>query len=166
MLKRLLLSIFLSFALIWAAAAMAENIGIVDMRAIFQSSPQIKQVNDKLNKQFAPERDKIVQMGKSLQDDVKKFQRNQSVMDKAGLDKLRNSIAEQEQNLRTMQAKFQQELFTAQNQAMGTFMDKLTSVVKKIAEKKNLDVVLPKNTVLYAKDGMDITSDVLSSIKQ
>ncbi len=85
-------------------------------------------------------------------------------MDKASLEKLRNAIAGQEKNLQDAQTKFQQALFTAQNQAMGQLMDQVTAVVKQIADKKNLEVVLPKNAVLYAKDGMDITQDVLTGM--
>lgn len=163
--KRLLLTLCLSLGVIWSACAMAENIGIVDMRQIFQSSPQVKRINSQLNKQFSPQRDKIVAMGKKLEADVKKLQRDQSVLDKKGLDNLRNSITAQEEQLRAAQAKFQQTLFAAQNNAMSGFMTKITGIVKGIAMKKKLDFVLPKNTVLYAKDGTDITSDVISALK-
>lgn len=166
MMKRLLLTLCLLAGIIWTPFILAENIGVVNMRQIFQSSPQIKKINAQLNKQFSPQRNKIVSMGKSLQGDVKKLQRNQSVMDKKSLAKLKNSIADQEQHLRTTQAKFQKTLFTAQNKAMSGFMTKITGVVKAIALKKNLDIVLPKNTVLYAKGSMDITSDVVSALQK
>ena len=165
MMKRLLVAISLSLAMIWSISAMAEDIGIVNMRQIFQSSPQIKQINTNLNKQFSPQRDKIVAMGKSLQANIKKLQRNQAVMDKKSIANLRTKIQKQETDLRTAQANFQRALFAAQNKAMGAFMTKLTGVVKTIAEQKKLDLVLPKNSVLYAKDGMDITSEVVKHLK-
>ena len=86
-------------------------------------------------------------------------------MDKKSLDQLRDTIAKQEQELRMQQAQFQQTLFTAQNKAMSDFMDRVTAAVKKIAEQKKIDIVLPQNSLLYAKDSMDITSDVMSALK-
>lgn len=165
MMKRLLVAASLLFALVWSVGAMAQSIGVVNMRQIFDASPQIKKINEQLNKQYAPEREKIVAMGKSLQDNINKLQKNQAVMDKKSLDGLRDTIAKQEQDLRMQQAQFQQTLFTAQNKAMNDFMDKVTATVKKIAAAKNLDLVLPQNSLLYAKDSMDITSDVMSSLK-
>jgi outer membrane protein len=165
MMKRLLVAASLLMALIWSVGAMAQSIGVVNMRQIFDSSPQIKKINEQLNKQYSPERDKIVAMGKSLQDNINKLQKNQAVMDKKSLDSLRDTIAKQEQDLRMQQAQFQQTLFAAQNKAMNDFMDKITVAVKQIAADKKLDLVLPQNSLLYAKDSMDITADVTNALK-
>ena|SRR3990167_3443984 len=162
--KRVLLTVCLAIAALWSVCTFAQKIGLIDMREIFQSSPQVKQINDQLSKQFAPQRDKIVAMGKKLQEDVKSLQKNQSVMDKASLKKLKDSIMKQEQALRTSQSQFQQTLFSEQNKAMEAFMNKVTDLVKTVAEQKQLDLVLPKNTVLYAKDAVDITPDVDSTL--
>ena len=162
--RRLLLTVCLSLGVIWSACAMAESIGVVDMRQVFQSSTKIKNINVQLNKQFAPQKNKIVVMGKSLQADIKKLQKNQSIMDKKSLDSLRGKITNQGQQLRAAQAKFQQALFAAQNKAMSGFMTKLTGIVKTIAKKKKLDVVFPKNSVLYVKDSMNITPNVASAL--
>lgn len=165
MLKRLLVAVGILFAVVWSVGAMAQSIGTVDMKRIFESSPQVKKLNDQLTKQYAPDRDKIVAMGKSLQENINKLQRNQAVMDKKSLDTLRDTIAKQEQELRMQQAQFQQTLYAAQNKAMNDFMNKITDVVKKIAASKNLDLVLPQNSILYAKDGMDITQNVIDQLK-
>src|SRR5690606_30702923 len=107
----------------------------------------------------------IVTMGKKLQSDVQKLQRNQSVMDKSSLEKLKTSIMEQEKSLRTAQAQFQQKLFSAQNKAMGGIMNKLVGVVKKVAGNKGLGILPTKNSGSYAKDGNDSTSDVSEELK-
>src|SRR3990172_13154914 len=104
MMKRLLVVTGVIFALIWSVGAMAQSIGVVNMRQIFESSPQIKKINDQLNKQYSPQRDKIVVMGKELQENINKLQKNQAVMDKKSLDQLRDTIAKQEQDLRMQKA--------------------------------------------------------------
>jgi outer membrane protein len=165
MMKRLLVTTSLLIAAIWSVGAMAETIGVVNMRQVFESSAQVKKINDQLSKQYSPQRDKIVSLGKELQENINKIQKNQAVMDKKSADQLRETISKQEQDLRMQQAQFQQTLFTAQNKAMNDFMDKVTAAVKKVADEKKIEVVLPQSGLLYAKDSKDITSDVLSALK-
>lgn len=162
MIKRLLAVISLAIAMNWGFAAV-QGIGLVDMQQVFQASPQIKQINIRLEKQFSPQREKVIGLGKSLQDNVNKLQRNEFVMSKKEVVDLRNTIQKQQNQLREAQKKFQQGLFTAQNKAMADFMRKVAGAVEHVAKKENLDLVLPKDTVLYTKDGIDITSDVLFS---
>ena len=165
MIKCLLAVISLVVAMIWNVAAVAQSVGLVDMRQIFQDSPQIKQINARLEKQFSPQREKVIGLGKSLQDDTNKLQRNESVMSKKEVLDLRNTIQKQQNQLREAQGQFQQGLFVAQNRAMADFMTKVTGAVEYVAKKKNLELVLPKDTVLYTKDGKDITSDVVSALQ-
>lgn len=163
MVKRLIAIISLVVAINWSVAAVAKSIGLVDMRQIFQASPQIKQINARLEKQFSPQREKVIGLGKSLQDNINKLQRNESVMSKKEVIDLRNTIQKQRNQLREAQRQFQQSLFTAQNKEMADFMRKVIHAIEHVAKKENLDLVLPKDTVLYTKDGIDITSDILFS---
>lgn len=163
--KRLLLTLCLSLGMVWSSFAMAEKIGVVNLAKIFQST-QAQKINSQLQREFSSQQNKLSAMGKKLQADVKKLQRNQAVMDKKGLEKLRNSIMQQGQQLRTTQAKFQQAVVVARGKAMNGFMTKIVGIVKTVAAKKDLDMVLPKNAVLYVKDSTDITSDVASALQK
>lgn len=163
MIKRLWAVISLAVAISWSISAIAQSVGLVDIRQIFQASPQIKQMNARLEKKFSPQREKVVGLGKSLQDNINKLQRNESVMSQKEVVDLRSNIEKQQNQLREAQRQFQQCLLIAQNEAMADFMRKVTGAVECIAKKENLDLVLLKDTVLYIKDGKDITSDVLFS---
>ncbi|QTS83710.1 OmpH family outer membrane protein [Coxiella endosymbiont of Amblyomma nuttalli] len=165
MIQRLLAIISLTVAMIWSITAVAQNVGLVDMRKVFQALPQIKKINASLERQFLSRREKVIRLGKSLQDNVNKLQRNESVMSKKEIVSLRDTIQKQRNQLQEDQRQFQQALFTAQNKAMVGFMTRITGVVENIAKKENLDLILLKDTVLYTKDGKDITSDVVSALK-
>ena len=163
MIKHLCAAVSLTIAIGWSVAAVAQGVGLVDIRQIFQASPQIKQMNTHLEKKFSPQREKVIKLGKSLQDNINKLQRNESVMNKREVVDLRNNIEKQQNQLREAQRQFQHCLFIAQNESVADFMRKVTSAVEHVAKKENLDLVLLKDTVLYIKDGKDITSDVLCS---
>lgn len=161
--KRFLLATCVPFGLLASVAAMAMNLGIVDMNQL-QNSPQMRKINEDLNNRFTPQRNRIMEMSKSLQSNMEKLQRNEAVMDKKTADTLRNDIKSAEEDLRNEQMKFQQKVYSAQNEAMSDFMDNVNKAVKKVAEKKNFDLVLPKNAILFSKDSTDITSDVMNKL--
>ncbi|MFW0072826.1 MAG: OmpH family outer membrane protein [Coxiella-like endosymbiont] len=163
MIKRLRAVASLAVVISWSVSAIAQSVGLVDIRQIFQTSPQIKQMNAHLEKKFSPQREKVVGLGKSLQDNINKLQRDESVMSKKEVVALRSNIEKQQNQLRKAQRQFQQCLFIAQNEAMADFMRKIAGAIEHVAKEENLDLVLLKDTVLYTKYGKDITSDVLFS---
>src|SRR3989338_7974087 len=104
-------------------------------------------------------------MGELLQSDIAKYQKDKDVMDKKDLSTLETNITNQENTFRAAQTKFQQEVFTAQNDSLNDFMSSVKTAVGSIAKQEKLDLVIPSNDVLYAKDGMDITQKVLQKMK-
>ena len=149
-----------------SVSALAEGgVGVVDMKTIFSTSPKVKSIKAGLMKEFNPQKEKLEAMGKALQADITKYQKNKAVMDKKDLSTLEASITTQETAFRTAQAKFQQDVFNAQNKSLETFLDSVKAAVKVVAEKDKLDLVVPSNDVLYSKDDKDITKDVVDNMK-
>lgn len=148
-----------------ASTTFASGVGIVDMKKIFTTSPKVKQIKSELKHQFSPEKAKLDKMGKALQASLQNYQKNKAVMSKKDVATLQAKIAKQEMAFRQAQAGFQQTVFKAQNKQLGAFMSNVKAAVKKIAEKEKLDLVLPKNDVLYVKSDSDITGKVLSEMK-
>ncbi|MFW0036079.1 MAG: OmpH family outer membrane protein [Coxiella endosymbiont of Dermacentor nuttalli] len=155
----------LSVIMSWAASAIGQTIGKVDMRKIFQASPpQIKAINNQLEKEFLPQRERIINLDKYLREDIKKLKRNEVVMSKKETEDLRNRIQEEQKELQQSQVEFQQRLYKAQNEAIGKFIIKISGAVKTVAKKEKINLVLPKDTLLYARDSKDITLDVISEL--
>lgn len=152
-------------AALMTVSVFAGEIGVVDMQKIFKSAPQIQQINSTLTQKFANRKQKIIEMGKQLQTQIQKFQKNKAVMSASDLATMKKNITAQEMKLRQMQAQFQQDFFKAQNKRMSEFMTKVRGIVKTIAAKKDLDMVLPKNSVLYSQGGADITPQVITALQ-
>ncbi len=163
--KRIMLMLSALVLSVFAINAMAADVGVINMRTVFQSSPQVKEINESLKKDFAARRAAIVTMGKQLQGDVQNYEKNKAVMSKADLEATQKKITEQETQVRQKQVQFQQDLYAAQNKQMEEFMNKVRGIVKNIAIEKKLTLVLPENAVLYSQDDMDITKEVLGKLK-
>lgn len=163
--KKIIIALYLSVAAVWSIGAMAgEDFGVVNMQTIFKTSPKAKAINASLKREFAARKAGIVKMGQNLQSEVKSYQKNQAVLSKAKLAALQQKISQHSMALRQAQQKFQSDLLAAQNQKMTAFLNQVKTAVAKVAKKKDIDIVLPSNAVLYSKNKMDITSNVLSSM--
>ena len=162
--KKIVMLVAVSVAA-WSIGAVADGVGVVNMKTIFSTSPQVKEIKANLTKQFDPQKTKLEKMGQALQADITKYQKNKDVMNKKDLTTLESSITAQETKFRDAQGKFQQDVYTAQNQRLTQFMDSVKASVKVVAEKNKLDLVIPSNDVLYTKDKTDITQQVLSNMK-
>src|SRR3990167_7861650 len=80
----------------FSMGAMASGIGVVDMKTIFTSSAKVKSIKAELTKQFEPQKAKLETMGKTLQADIEKYQKNKAVMNKKDLTALEATITKQE----------------------------------------------------------------------
>lgn len=143
----------------------ANTIGVVDVQQILENSAQAKSLRTNLEKQFGAKHDQIMSQGKAMQADIQNFQKNQAIMSPKDLDALKQKITNEQQQLGQEQNQFQQDYMAARGKAMDTIMQSVQASAAKVAAKKNLDLVVAKQTVIYAKDGSDITSDVLAGMK-
>lgn len=140
-------------------------IGVVNMQQVLQSAPQVKQINAQLKDQFSKRKSDILAQAKVLQANMSNFDKNKTVLGAKDLATLRNKITSEETQLRTEQMSYQQDLMTAQNNAMNSFLKTLKASVSVVAAKKKLALVLPENTLLYSAPEADITNDVLKNLQ-
>jgi len=56
------------------------KMGVVDLQRIMQTSTQMKAIQQKLEKEFQPRRNKLVAMEQNLKKDMEKFKREAAVM--------------------------------------------------------------------------------------
>ena len=163
--KKMVLTAAAAIFATWSVGAFADHVGVVDMKAIFTSSPKVKEIKAQLEKQFDPQNEHLQKMAQALQLDVQNYQKNKTVMNKKELSDAQEKITKQEDAFREGQSQFQQDIFKAQNDQLQQFMESVKSAVAIVAKKDQLDLVIPSNDVLYTKDTMDITKAVLENLK-
>lgn len=149
----------------FAGHASEMAIGVVNMQQILQSAPQVKQINAQLKDQFSKRKSDILAQAKVLQADMANFDKNKTVLAANQLTTLKNKIASEENQLRTEQMSYQQDLMTAQNNAMNGFLKSLKASVSVVAVQKKLVLVLPANTLLYSAPSADVTNAVLTNLE-
>ena len=146
------------------AYADGAKIGVVDLQKIIQTSPQMKSIQDKLEKEFKPRRDKLVGIEENLKKDMDKFKRDNAVMSDSQKKDFEKKIIESQQEFERQGQQYQQELSTAHNQAMENLYDKIRSAIQVVALQGKYDVILQKDAAPYSSDKLDVTAQVIESI--
>lgn len=146
------------------AFADGTKIGVVDLQKIMQTATQMKTIQEKLEKEFKPRRDKLVAMEDGLKKDMEKFKRDGAVLSSSQKKDLEKQIVTTQQQFEREGQQYQQELSTAHNEAMEDFYNKIRAAIAKVAESDKYDVVLQKDAAPFSVDKLDVTAKVMKEI--
>lgn len=146
------------------AFADGMKIGVVDLQKIMQTASQMKTIQEKLEKEFKPRRDKLVAMEEGLKKDMEKFKRDSAVLSQSQKKDLEKQIVTTQQQFEREGQQYQQELSTAHNEAMEEFYNKIRAAIAKVAETDKYDVVLQKDAAPFSADKLDVTAKVIQQI--
>jgi len=161
-----------SYALIAAALlapfgiAHAEmKIGVVNVARLLEEAPQAKAAMQALQDEFAPRQREIVQQQKDLRTQQDALQRDGAVMAESERRNKERDLREGERELSRKQSEYLEDLNLRRNEELGKLQRSLLQQVQAFARAGNFDLVVGDG-VLFAKDSMDITSQVLAQLQQ
>ncbi len=155
------LSLLLSGAMAYADGS---KIGVVDLQKIMQTSSQMKSIQEKLEKEFKPRRDKLIAMEENLKKDMETFKRDTAVMSQTQRKDLEKKMVSEQQQFERDGQQYQQELSTAHNDAMEDFYNKIRAAIAKVAENEKYDIVFQKDAAPFSVEKLDITAKVMQEI--
>lgn len=142
------------------------KIGVVDMRMVIDNSPQMKAAANSLRAEFKPRQDKIIAAQQALQKDQDKLKRDGAVMSQNDATALQAQITTEGRDLQRMQEDYMQDLRTAQQTAMQSFLTSVDAIVQKITTQDGYDLILRRDTVAYASPRTDITQEVIAALNK
>jgi outer membrane protein len=148
-----------------SAFAEGAKIGVVDLQKIMQVSPQMKTIQQKLEQEFKPRRDKLVAMETDLKKEMDQFKRDSAIMSEPQKKDLEKKIVTTQQQFEREGQQYQQELSTAHNEAMEGLYAKVRAAISKVAQSEKFDIILQKDAAPYTNDKLDVTDKVLKEIK-
>ena len=156
----------MAFLLVVSSSAFSDGtkIGVVDLQKIMQTSTQMKGIQEKLEKEFKPRRDKLVAMEEGLKKDMEKFKRDTAIMSQTQRKDLEKQIVATQQQFEREGQQYQQELSTAHNEAMEEFYNKIRAAIAKVAESEKYDLVFQKDAAPFSVDKLDVTVKVMQEI--
>jgi len=159
----LLAALFLS-SLTATAFADPAKIGVVDLQKIMQTSNQMKDIQQKLEKEFKPRRDKLVAAETSLKGDMEKFKRDSAILTATQKKDLEKKIVAAQQQFERDGQQYQQDLSTAHNEAMEGLYTKVRAAISKIAKDEKYDIIVQKDAAPFSVSALDVTDKVMKAI--
>jgi outer membrane protein len=149
-----------------ASTSAAVKVGVIDMQQIMQQSAQAVSLNKQLQTQFQPRQQKLVTAQKNLQDEMNQFNKNGPTLSDADRTKLQNQILTDRTSFQQMVQSYQQDLSTAQNQAMQKFMGNVQNAVSEVAKQGSYTLIVQRAAAPYADPSLDITKQVITDMSK
>ncbi|KTC82792.1 OmpH family outer membrane protein [Legionella cincinnatiensis] len=140
------------------------KIGVVDLQKIMQTSSQIKEIQQKLEKEFKPRRDKLLAVEAKIKADMEKFKRDSAVLSASQKKEMERKIVSAQQQFERDGQQYQQELSTANNEAMESLYAKVRAAIAKVAKDDKYDLIVQKDAAPFSSDSLDVTDKVAKAI--
>ena len=93
------------------------------------------------------------------------FKRDTAVLSQSQRKDLEKKIVSEQQTFERNGQQYQQELSTANNEAMEEFYNKIRAAIAKVAETEKYDLVFQKDAAPFSVDRLDMTAKVMQEIK-
>ncbi len=144
-----------------ASAQAADTIAVVNMANLFQQVAQSTGTTKTLENEFKGRASELQTMESSLQSKMQRLQNSKGK--NSSLEK--EVMADREKFSAKAQA-FEQDRARRSNEERSKLVTRIQTAVKKVADDKDIDVVLDANSIAYhGSDVKDITADVLKQVK-
>lgn len=146
--------------LMMGVASAQTKVGIVNLQKAILDTAEIKKAQTDMEAKYQPRQAEIAKTQKDLQDIQVQLQSGKLSPD--GQQDLQAKGANLQRHLQRMQEDLQADVQRDRNDILQQAGQRMSEVVKQIAEAKGLDVVVDVTNTVYFKPGLDITAEAVS----
>lgn len=155
-------ALVLAFAL--SANAQELKIGVVNIPALMERSPQTKAAMDALQEEFAPRQREFLAKQKEFEDMTVKVQKDLAVMGETERRNAEKNLRDLQREVTRLQTEFREDLNLRQNEELGQLQRALLKEVQDYAAQEGYDLVVGDG-VLFASNAVNITEEVLRAVE-
>lgn len=164
---RYLLLIVMVIASLWAAVASAENlkVGYIDTAKVLKEAPQADVARKKLEDEFNPRDQEIVELQKQLKKLNEKQERDAKLMSRSDSVKLERKVVSLKRDIKRAKEEFNEDFNLRRNEELAKLHKLISKTTIQLAQEQKYDVILSDN-VLYISNRVDITGAVLKRMRK
>lgn len=142
-----------------AEVPQVKKIAMVDMQRVLNETKAGVRARNELETSSKTKQDKLDKKRKKLEADAGKLKS----LSGDQLLQAQETLQRESMELQSMLMTLEQELGEQHNKMLEKMYKTAQEIVAKVAKEKTIDLVLVRDamTVIYAKDGLDITSDIV-----
>lgn len=151
-------------------SAYADNFKFAFINAdrVFTESKPAKTLQAALMNKFKPAQTEIQNFGQSVMNEQKQLENAaksaKTSAEQANVQKLQQKYQEDRMILQKRMYNIQKSMQKAQETEVASFMNKANNLLKGVADKENIDLVLTSNQLAFAKVKYDLTDKLIEEI--
>jgi len=155
---------------IWAQAAPALKVGVINVQLAVQSTAEGKQAAAELQSQFAPRQTELQNMQKQIQDDEARMRAGATTLSDDERYRLQREYDTLTRSLQRKSQDLQDDGNQAQQDAINRIGRKMVEVLEKYSKENGYGVVLDTSSqqtpVIYASNTLDVTQQIIQLYDQ
>lgn len=163
--KKLVKGALLGSALM-SSAAMAAEVGYIDIQSVIQAMPQTAAMQQAIAEEFKDQRQEVQTLQDDLKYQVEKLQRESATMSQAQKEELEKTILEKRGELQAKVQPLQQTIQRRSAEEQNKLLSLINDAVKKVAADKKVDMIVESKAVLFANPDLDLSEDVLKQVSK
>lgn len=146
-----------------ADAASAGKIGYVDLNRAMNEVEEGKKAKAQLEADGKSKQQKLQIKQDELKSASAEFEKQKPILSPDALQKKQNELQQKYVELQKMGAEFEKDFAQKENTLTKPITDKLRNIIANVGAKEGYGAILPKEMMLYAPQGTDLTDKVIAS---
>jgi outer membrane protein len=143
------------------------KIGYINSEEILTTSQEIKDAQDKFEKEKARWEQQISDLEKEMIDLQQKLEKQSLLLSSERKKTMEDQLRDKNIKYRELVAKLQNEAVSKNMELSKPIMDKINKIIERIAKEENFDYVLDRRLILWVKPGQyDLTKKVLEELNK
>ncbi|KKO89148.1 hypothetical protein AAW12_23750 [Sphingobacterium sp. Ag1] len=154
---------------VWNLIGKKDEIVYVDTAKLFQEYSEAAMVNRKLGDEAKKYEGNIDTLMQEIQGALKDYERNGSQLDATSRAKQERLISERQADLQRYQAVVKEKLEKQRQTDFSGVINTINGFLKEYGKRKGYRMILianPAGTIAYAKDGTDITDEIIAELNK
>ncbi len=138
---------------------------MVNFSVLADQSPHAKALQATLDREFGTRNRDLMQQAKDLQAKEEKFKRDAAVMAEAERSKAQKELVDGQRDAQRRANELKEDFELRRNEELRKLESALRLEVQSYAKAQNFDLILASEAVLFRKDTVDITSQVVAAMQ-
>lgn len=144
-------------------ATAQTKVGVVNMQKAVFDTAEIKKADNEMQAKYKPKQDDIAKLNSQIEDIAKQLQSGSGRLTPQAQADLQAQGTRLQRDLQYKQQDLQEQVNEDRQSILSASSQKMTDVIKKIAEEKGLDMVVDTQNTYYFKPTMDITAEATAA---
>ncbi len=150
------------FVLVTAAAAQTK-VAVINLQRAVLESEEIQKAGAVMEAKYKPRQQKLDELQRELQGIQQQLQAGAGKLTQQAEADLTAQGQRRQRELTRMSEDLQSDVNSERSDILGKSTQRMTEVVKKLAEEKSYDVVVDVSNTVYFKPALEITAEALAA---